>query len=140
MNTLKNTPLLTLVTPKDMQLSEKSLAVADTASHRKRNTGFGDFSDVPETSGAVQALLFGEYIMEHFAMAADGKSTGVLDYQAEYILEGKPSDKENLEAVVRRLLRLRLVSNYACIQTDSVKTSGTRQLKSWLKDSRTTIL
>ncbi|MEY8430854.1 DUF5702 domain-containing protein [Lachnospiraceae bacterium 48-42] len=120
-NTLKNTPLLTLVTPKDMQLSEKSLAVADTASHRKRNTGFGDFSDVPETAGAVQALLFGEYIMEHFAMAADGKSTGVLDYQAEYILEGKPSDKENLEAVVRRLLRLRLVSNYACIQTDSVK-------------------
>src|SRR5699024_5977172 len=64
-------------------------------------------------------LLFGEYLLEHFSMFTDEEKTGALDYELEYILEGKASDRENLEAVVKKLMLLRFVPNYAYIQTDA---------------------
>lgn len=118
---LKKTPLLSLVVPKDRQVSDKRLELSGLVSHRERNQGCGDFSDAVETPGAAAALLFGEYVMEHFSMASDKGETGALDYQVEYILEGKAGDRENLEAVARKLLLLRLVSDYAYLQTDSGK-------------------
>lgn len=118
---LKNTPILTLVLPKDMQLSSKSLTLSETVSHRKRNLGYGDLSDMAEDSDTVSTLLFGEYVMEHFSMATDGRQMGTIDYEVEYILEGKNSDKENLEAVVKKLLILRFVPNYVYLQTDSAR-------------------
>jgi len=120
-NKLKNTPILTLSTPKDMRISEKVLSLADTVSHRELNKGYGDFSDKAKSPGAISVLLFGEYVMEHFKAATDEEDTGILDYQIEYILGGKESDKENLETVVRKLLLLRFVPNYAHLQTDSEK-------------------
>lgn len=118
---LKNTPLLTLVMPKEMQLSEKRISLSDMISHRELNRGYGDFSNMPEKPGTVLSLLFGEYVMEHFSTALDEKSTGAVNYEVEYILEGKESDKENLEAVVKKILLLRFVPNYAFLQTDSAK-------------------
>ena len=38
-----------------------------------------------------------------------------LDYEMEYILEGKGSERENLEAVAKKLLLLRFAPNYGCI-------------------------
>lgn len=117
-NGLKSSPLLELVTPKEMQLSQKSLVLGETLSHRSRNQGYGDFLNEEASTGTLSELLFGEYVMEHFSAAADEEHSGVLDYQVEYILEGKGSDRENLEAVVKKLLLLRFVVNYAYIQTD----------------------
>ncbi len=118
---LKKTPILTLVLPKDMQLSSKSLTLSETVSRRKRNLGYGDLSDMAEDSDTVSVILFGEYVMEHFSMATDGRQMGTIDYEVEYILEGKTSDKENLEAVVKKLLILRFVPNYVYLQTDSTR-------------------
>lgn len=67
----------------------------------------------------MSSLLFGEYLLEHFSMFTDEEKTGTLDYELEYILEGKSSDRENLEAVVTKLMLLRFVPNYAYIQTDA---------------------
>lgn len=118
---LKSSPLLALVVPKNMQVSEKSLVLSDAVSHRELNTGYGDFSGKSGLQGAISSLLFGEYVMEHFTEASEEHKTGALDYQIEYILEGKASDKENLEAAARKLLLLRLVPNYMYLQTDSGK-------------------
>ena len=52
-------------------------------------------------------------------MFTDEEKTGALDYELEYILEGKASDRKNLEAVVKKLMLLRFVPNYAYIQTDA---------------------
>ncbi len=120
-NKLKSTPFLTLAAPKEMNISEKGISLSDTASHRELNKGYGDFSDKTKASGTVSALLFGEYILEHFNVATDEEGTGILDYQVEYILGGKETDKENLEAVARKLLLLRFAPNYAYLQTDSGK-------------------
>lgn len=118
-NVLKGLPLLELAVPGEMQISKKSLALNDTVSHRNLYRGYGDFSDKAEVPGTISELLYGEYVMEHFSTAADEEPSGVLDYQVEYILEGKGSDRENLEAVVSKLLLFRFVANYAYIQTDA---------------------
>lgn len=115
---LKQSPILKLVMPKEQSVSEKSLAGQRKAGQRDRNTGYGEFSDVTAAKSSLSALLLGEYLMEHFSTFSDTKHTGVLDYELEYILEGKDSDQENLEAVVKRMLLLRFVPNYAYIQTD----------------------
>ena len=80
---LKKSPILTLVVPKDMQVSEKSLMLSETVSHRELNAGYGDFSDESVSAESISSLLFGEYIIEHFTDAAKGKHTGALDYQIE---------------------------------------------------------
>lgn len=116
---LKTAPLLTLVAPGDMQVSEKSVLLSELASHRSLNKGYGDFTDVSEPSRALSDILLGEYVLEHFSAASSGKRTGALDYEIEYILEGRASDRENLEKVSEKLLLLRFVPNYAYIQTDS---------------------
>lgn len=87
---------------------------------RERNQGYGDFPDVAEENGNLSSLLFGEYLLGHFSKFTDAEYTGgMLDYELEYILAGKNSDKENLEFVARKILLFRFVPNYAYIQTDS---------------------
>ena len=85
--------------------------------------GYGSFEDVAE-EGTQSKLLFGEYLLEHFSVAVEETETAedsiaeedkALDYEMEYILEGKGSDRENLEAVAKKLLLLRFAPNYGCI-------------------------
>lgn len=130
-NALKTSPILQLVFPKEREISKKSIELSETISRRNLNAGYGDFSDVADGTGTLSRLLYGEYVMEHFQMASDSMtdeiSDGItdemagraLDYELEYILAGKGSDKENLEEVVGKLLLLRFVPNYAYIQTDA---------------------
>ncbi len=120
-NGLKSSPILTLIAPGDMQISEKRISLGEMVSHRSLNKGYGNFADEEQNTKTLSMLLYGEYVLEHFAMATDENQTGALDYEVEYILEGKASDRENLEAVAGKLLLLRFASNYGYIQTDSVK-------------------
>lgn len=116
---LKKTPLLTLVMPKGKAISEKRVKSREMLEVRERKQGYGNFSEAEEKNGNLSSLLFGEYLLEHFSKFADTEYTGgTLDYELEYILAGKDSDKENLEYIVRKLLLFRFVPNYVYIQTD----------------------
>lgn len=117
---LKKSGILELVMPKDKQLSEKQINLADTLGKRGKEEGYGDFSDVSEKKG--NPLLFGEYLMEHFPnVTSKEKRKGTLDYQLEYLLEGKGSDRENLEGVVRKLMLLRFAPNFVYLQGNAAK-------------------
>ncbi len=116
---LKKSPILTLVMPKDQNVSEKRIDRREMLAHRSRNSGYGEFSDVAAEDKKVSALLFGEYLLKHFRGFTKTDHAGVLDYELEYILAGKDSDRENLESVVKKLLLLRFVPNYTYILTDS---------------------
>lgn len=117
---LKRSPILALVMPREKAVSEKYAGCNEMLAFRERNQGYGVFSDVAEENGKLSSLLFGEYLLEHFSKFTDAEYTGgILDYELEYILAGKHSDKENLEAVVKKILLFRFVPNYAYIQTDS---------------------
>lgn len=115
---MKQSPILSLVTPKDRTVSEKKVDTASLLSGREINRGYGAFEEREYRTGKVYDLLFGEYLLKHFTAFTDEERTGALDYELEYILEGKSSDQKNLEAVVMKLMLLRFVPNYAYIQTD----------------------
>lgn len=117
---LKKTPILNLVMPKEMTVSEKQAELSELPSGRELNRGYGDFSDEAKDSAVTDKLLFGEYILEHFQSFTD-KAEGILDYEVEYAIAGKKTDRENLQAVVNKLLLLRFAPNYAYLQSSAEK-------------------
>lgn len=130
MQRLASTPLVELVMPKDKQVSDKSAAADGLVSHRSLRCGYGDFSDVAEPA-ELSKIALGEYILTHFSSAADGGENGgmgALDYETEYILSGKGSDRENLEAVLKKLAALRFVPNYIYLQGDAGKRAEAQAL------------
>lgn len=134
---LKQMDLLALVVPSEQGVSEKGVSQANLLTDRARREGYGDFSDVASGSNTMSGLLFGEYLLEHFPAYTDGgtseneretsgenqkvleSGTAPLDYQLEYILAGKSSDRENLKTVVNKLMLIRFVPNFTFIMTDS---------------------
>jgi len=126
-NLLKDTPVLKLVMPEGNPVSGKRVQLTELPSHRKCNTGKGDFSDKADRNGTVNKLLFGEYLLEQFNCAV-GEEGGVLEYEIEYMIAGKENDRENLQSVVNRLLMLRFASNYAYLQTSSSKRAEAQML------------
>lgn len=66
-------------------------------------------------------LLFQKYIMEKCANYGKPKENSRLAYEMEYVLMGKTSDYENLNAVVNRLLLLRETANFTYLMSDSGK-------------------
>ena len=125
---LKSSPLLDLVMPKDMTVSQKVIRLEETASHRSLQEGYGEFTQGEEETGALSDVLFGEYLMDHFSGATEGKDTGALDYELEYLLAGEGSDRENLETVAGKLLLLRFAPNYAHLQSSAGKKAEARAL------------
>lgn len=118
---LKKSSLLDLIMPKDKPVSQKTIDLGDTLSFRELNCGYGDFSDVAEEGGTLTSLILGEYLLEQFSNGAGEPGAGALDYQLEYILAGKDSDRDNLEAVAGKLMMLRFVPNYLHLQGSSTK-------------------
>lgn len=120
LNELVNTPLLELVMPEDKRVSEKKLSLGDLPSQRKLNEGYGSFADEEKELTIVDRLLFGEYILEHFSSAIN-ETGNVINYEIEYIIAGKESDRENLRSVVNQLMAMRFVPNYAFLKGSAEK-------------------
>lgn len=119
-NELKKADILSLVVPEDKGISEKQIDSKEMLENRSLNRGYGNFADVEKESGTLSNLLYGEYLREHFKdySSARSEKQGALDYELEYILFGKSSDRENLREVVKKLILIRFVPNYVYIQTD----------------------
>lgn len=79
---LKSMPLVDLIMPKGRVMSKKSITLSEMVSHRKRNQGYGDFSDVAGSGSIISKLLFGEYVLEHFKMASDSLQSGNGNYNS----------------------------------------------------------
>jgi hypothetical protein len=91
-------------------------------------SGFGDYSLkalIGEGAKEIgERLLVQEYINDHFAKFSEkeeeikGRKPSVLTYEREYLLYGNRSDKENLEAIIGRLILLRTLLNFTTILAD----------------------
>lgn len=121
-------PLTELVMSEDREVSDKSVSLSEASSHRTLNQGRGDFRDIAEEK-EVSKIGLGEYMLSHFSCAAgeneeeaanvqEESEEDALEYELEYILAGKKSDRENLDAVLKKLLMFRFVPNYAFLQKD----------------------
>ncbi|WP_200786703.1 DUF5702 domain-containing protein [Clostridium sp. Marseille-P3244] len=125
---IRKSGLLSLVMPKDMELSGLQIRPEEQASHRQLRTGRGSFP-MRQSTGVEDRLLYDEYVLRHFSSAAglpEGSTSEdfagrSLAYEVEYIIEGKSSDKENLESVLGKIFLVRMALNYGYLLGDSGK-------------------
>lgn len=92
------------------------------------NRGAANEGETPSYDAGVvtdltNELLFDRYILQKCDCFDKDKSEKTLEYEVEYILGGKSSDKENLQYVVNRILIIRELSNMASLVADSEKMS-----------------
>jgi len=105
-----------------------------------KNTGldqlFGSFDNLSLTDFKKNSLdlvakriLLLEYIKEHFYKFTlnedekNEKKPSALDYEREYLIYGKNADKDNLDAIIMRLILIRTVLNFISILADKGKVS-----------------
>lgn len=120
---IKGNGLLTAVLP-DRAVSEKEMDLTETLSNRVPETG--NYGGESWAGDWKSRILFHEYLLKYFSDCAhvdaghmaEGK---VLDYELEYMLAGKPSDRANLRSVVNQLILMREITNLAYLETDKEK-------------------
>lgn len=71
----------------------------------------------------TENAAFAGYVTSHFSNAMEQKENSVMQCEAEYILKGKDSDYDNMEAVIEEMTWLRMPVNYAYLLTDLEKKS-----------------
>ena len=99
-----------------LKISGKKLPGWTLLSKRSKNKGTLKLDQ--DRGGITDDLLFREYLLDHFPDWASGKKENSLDYQIEYIIGGKASDKKNLKKVVTKMILLREAYNYLYLQAD----------------------
>lgn len=116
--TLKKSNLLTLLVSNPEDLSNRTIHIEELPSERELKKG--NYKEATE-NGASDKVFFIAYLTEHFSDKTANDEVGALAYEQEYLLGGKASDKENLEAVCKRILQIRMLTNYTYLMTDSTK-------------------
>ena len=112
---------LSLVMPRGTALSAKKIPFFGRVSDRIRNVGNmeADFDQ-----DWISIAVFNSYISNHFTCYGRKAKPGMehaLDYELEYILGGKTSDKENLKHAVAELLAVREAANMLYLESDVTK-------------------
>lgn len=111
--------LLEIVMPEGFSLSQKAVDLSRTVSHRDLREGYGSLRE--NQAGTADTIFFNLYLLEMFGNAVEHGQDTALQYELEYLLEGKSSDQENLDAVVKKLCGFRFAANYTYLLTDTAK-------------------
>ena len=121
---IKELGILGLVVKDADKISDKSVEKSELPSGRSLKKGNLEIEKVHQ--GAVADGIFQDYLLDCFGNMTNPKEDGGLSYQAEYILMGKNNDRENLKAVVHRLLLMREGVNfiYAVSNTEMRNQAG----------------
>lgn len=115
---LKKSSLLSILVSNPEELSNQSITVETLPSARSLQKGnFGETAG----GGVSDKLFFVAYLTEHFGHMAENDTSHALLYELEYLLGGKGSDQENLEAVCKKILAIRMIANYGYLLTDDTK-------------------
>lgn len=127
--------ILNLVLDDTDQISSGAVLLSELPSKRELQTGIGQ-ALVRESSSSLQKIYLIEYLLGHCNYATlqlseserveteseeQTENNKLLQYQLEYIIQEKASDKSNLKGIVNKLILVRSPINYAILQQDSVK-------------------
>lgn len=100
--------------PDGGQVSDRSVMLESAPSHRELSVGMGAADGTEDQM--IQKQWFISYLCAYMEQAQKmlpvERKTGWLDYQLEYVIGGKETDRENLSAVVGRILLIREGMNY----------------------------
>lgn len=117
----KSSPMLAMVVENPSKISGKAISLDDALG--KRRIEIGNLI-VPKQEG-MEKLWFLRYLDYYFSCQNGAGNGGcpnhALEYELEYCIGGKATDKENLERTVKELLLLREAGNFATIMQDSQK-------------------
>lgn len=91
-------------------LSSKKISTLNTYSFRHKNEGSSELSPKGLTD-PLQDIYFNEYILLKLGSFTGVEEGGALDYQTEYVLQGKGSDAENLFEMCKDIFLLRAAAN-----------------------------
>lgn len=120
MKKVKKEGILGFVMPEE-EVSKKTVELSACASKRTLQSG----TFIPEIKSLPSdAFLFRLYLQKYFSNAGhslEDQQESALDYEMEYLIAGKNSDRKNLKAVVQRLLLLREGVNLAFLDTHPQK-------------------
>lgn len=118
--------LVRKVVGESVALSQKRIEVAGTVS--KRNLAKGTVERVTEERDLEQVIdtildkaWYVDYVGTHFQNYLHLQEEKTLDYELEYLIAGKGTDIQNLEAVVTRLLFVREADNYLSLLSNEAK-------------------
>lgn len=116
---------------KTEHISDKNINDISFASYASDSNASQE--DENESKTFVNNEIFREYLTLKFSSFTEQKEENeLLDYQLEYILIGKKSDKENIEGVTKRLKLIREGINVAYIFSGSKMRSKAKALASEL--------
>ncbi len=115
-------PILFQIYGTDIPAADTLYPVAELCSHRTLCAGTGAAQTNSHGYPQADELLFDEYVLEKCGDLLHGaRKEAPLRYQVEYIIGGRGSDVDNLEAVAERLMLLRGGLNCACLFGDTAR-------------------
>lgn len=117
MKDVKKNGIFTFLMPQE-DISQKKIELSDSISRRKLQKG--TISETEQT-GMTEKVLFRLYLASNFFDVTETAKEHALDYEVEYLIGGKDSDKANLTAAVNRLLLLREASNMVYLESSTKK-------------------
>ena len=108
--------VLAMVFPQAADISPAETDRGSLVSGRGLESGMNLPADGWEGSGEKILLL--EYLAEEFPCYTSEEKSGALQYQMEYAIAGKYSDRDNLQETLLRLLHVREAANFLHILRD----------------------
>lgn len=80
-----------------------------------------EWKNYGEIENATRKALVGQYIFDNFICYTNKADGECLNYEIEYILKGKSSDKENINEIIDDILLIREGFNFVYLLGDSQK-------------------
>lgn len=129
---IKAQGILGLALPQEKPISAMIIHPEYYLSHRNISKGIGELG-IKRTiiDKTTEDFLLREYFMEKCSFYNAEKEKALLKYQIEYLLYGNPSDLENLEAVLEKILYMREGINFIYLLSDYKRMEEAESL-AWL--------
>lgn len=78
-------------------------------------------------NSASNTILFHSYLATHFEDFLEENGDGALSYEMEYLIAGKPTDRENLSSVAMRICAVRTILHFISLYTDGTRKAPVEQ-------------
>lgn len=113
--------LLDLAVKDSSSILRNKVTLSDYISHRDYEEGYGLWESQNPPDGAVNYLLFQQYLFDKCGYYGKLKDDSALGYQLEYILYGNDNDFDNLDDFASQLFKVRYVINAVYLFSCSAK-------------------
>lgn len=99
-------------------LSEAAIQTENLPSVTSMNDPEDEGDGISQEAGKI---IYSEYLLSHFGNYLDPKENTGLQYELEYIISGKDTDKENLSSTATKIMLLREGCNFIYLLKDGEK-------------------